>query len=62
VRLALPPRGAALARQFALLLAWPAVSAAFLIFVAVYSVPTFDVTTNVVGHGGIAIGVVPWVC
>ena len=38
---------------------WPAGSAAFLFFIAAYSVPTFDLTTNIVGLGGIAIGVVP---
>jgi amino acid transporter len=38
---------------------WPAASAAFLFFIAAYSVPTFDVLTNVVGIGGIAVGVVP---
>ncbi|MDB5889080.1 MAG: amino acid permease family protein [Rhodocyclales bacterium] len=42
------------------LILWPAASAAFLFFVAVYSIPTFDLTTNVVGIGGIVIGVVPW--
>ena len=39
---------------------WPAGSAAFLTFIAIYSVPTFDLTTNIVGLGGIAIGVIPW--
>jgi amino acid transporter len=38
---------------------WPLCSACFLIFIAIYSVPTFDTTTNIVGIGGIAIGVVP---
>jgi amino acid transporter len=38
---------------------WPALSAAFLVFVAIYSIPTFDLTTNIVGLGGIAIGIVP---
>ena len=38
---------------------WPAGSAAFLFFIAAYSVPTFDLTTNIVGLGGIAIGVIP---
>ncbi|MDA8384580.1 MAG: APC family permease [Betaproteobacteria bacterium] len=47
-------------RHFVTLLAWPAASALFLVFVALYSIPTFDVTTNIVGLGGIAIGVVPW--
>ncbi|NML45276.1 APC family permease [Ramlibacter sp. G-1-2-2] len=38
---------------------WPAASGAFMFFIALYSVPTFDVVTNVVGMGGIAIGAVP---
>jgi amino acid transporter len=38
---------------------WPAASGAFLFFIALYSIPTFDWVTNVVGMGGIAIGVVP---
>jgi amino acid transporter len=38
---------------------WPAASGAFMFFIAVYSVPTFDVVTNAVGLGGIAIGAVP---
>jgi amino acid transporter len=41
------------------LLLWPACSAAFLWFIAAYSIPTFDLVTNLVGLGGIAIGVVP---
>jgi amino acid transporter len=46
--------------RFLFLFLWPAASAAFLTFVAIYSIPTFDLTTNVVGLGGIAIGVIPW--
>lgn len=38
---------------------WPAASGLFLFFIALYSIPTFDVVTNVVGMGGIAIGAVP---
>jgi amino acid transporter len=38
---------------------WPAASGLFLFFIALYSIPTFDVVTNVVGMGGIAIGVIP---
>jgi hypothetical protein len=41
------------------LLLWPLGSALFLWFIAAYSVPTFDLPTNLVGLGGIAIGVVP---
>jgi amino acid transporter len=42
-----------------LLLLWPLLSVAVLIFIAIYSVPTFDTTTKIVGLGGIVIGVVP---
>jgi amino acid transporter len=38
---------------------WPAASGVFLFFIALYSIPTFDTVTNVVGMGGIAIGAVP---
>jgi amino acid transporter len=38
---------------------WPAASAMFLVVIALYSIPTFDLATKVVGIGGIAIGVVP---
>ena len=46
--------------QFILLLAWPLLGVGFCLFVAVYNVPTFDFTTKVVGIGGIAIGIVPY--
>ncbi len=39
---------------------WPALSAAFLFFIAIYSIPTFDLMTNLAGIGGIAIGIVPY--
>lgn len=39
---------------------WPLASALFLFFIAVYSIPTFDRVTNLVGIGGIAIGIVPF--
>lgn len=41
------------------LVLWPTLSAAFLFFIAAYSIPTFDLTTNVVGLGGLVIGIVP---
>jgi amino acid transporter len=46
--------------QFILLLAWPLLGVGFCLFIAVYNVPTFDRTTNVVGLGGIAIGIIPY--
>jgi hypothetical protein len=45
--------------KFIFLLAWPLLGAGFCIFMAAYSVPTFDLPTNVVGIGRIAIGIVP---
>jgi amino acid transporter len=45
--------------NFILLLLWPGISASFLLSIALYSIPTFDLVTNLVGLGGIAIGVVP---
>lgn len=38
---------------------WPALSGLFLFFIAIYSIPTFDTLTNIVGMGGIAIGIIP---
>jgi amino acid transporter len=46
--------------RFLFLFLWPAGSALFLTFIALYSIPTFDLTTNIVGLGGIAVGVIPW--
>lgn len=38
---------------------WPAASGLFMFFIALYSIPTFDWVTNIVGMGGIAIGAIP---
>jgi amino acid transporter len=38
---------------------WPALSGIFLFFIALYSIPTFDTMTTIVGIGGIAIGLIP---
>jgi amino acid transporter len=46
--------------EFILLVAWPLLGAGFCIFIAAWSVPTFDLTTNVVGLGSIALGIVPY--
>ncbi len=45
--------------SLALLVVWPLLSAVFLGFIAMYGIPTFDLTANVVGLCGIAIGLVP---
>lgn len=46
--------------RFFLLLFWPLVGVAFCFGIAVYSVPTFDLTTVLLGAGSIAFGVVPY--
>lgn len=38
---------------------WPLLSALFMVFVAVYSIPTFDRVTNILGIGGLLFGIVP---
>ena len=40
---------------------WPLLSAIFMVFIAFYSIPTFDTVTNIMGLGGILIGFVPLV-
>ena len=48
------------AKAFLLLFLWPLLSALFLIFIALYSIPNFDLTTNLIGIGGILIGIIPY--
>jgi amino acid transporter len=38
---------------------WPVFAALFMVFIALYSIPTFDLITNVMGIGGILVGFVP---
>jgi amino acid transporter len=38
---------------------WPFLSAAFMVFVGLYSIPTFNTITLIIGIGGLAIGLVP---
>jgi amino acid transporter len=54
-------RRAAVANPAAMitLVLWPVASALFLTFVAIYSIPSFDLVTNVIGLGGIVAGLVP---
>jgi amino acid transporter len=40
---------------------WPLFSALFMVFIAIYSVPTFDTITVCLGIGGIVIGFIPLV-
>ena len=40
---------------------WPAFSGAFMVFVAVYSIPTFDSFTIMMGVGGLLLGFLPLV-
>jgi len=46
--------------EFVFLLAWPLLGVVFCLFIAVCNVPTYDLTTNVLAIGGIAIGIVPY--
>lgn len=45
--------------SFLTLLLWPVVSASFLVFIALYSIPTFDTVTVMIGIGGILVGIIP---
>ena len=38
---------------------WPLLAALFMVFIALYSIPTFNFITNLMGIGGILIGFVP---
>ncbi len=38
---------------------WPFLSGAFMVFIALYSIPTFDLLTNFLGAGGLLIGFIP---
>ncbi len=38
---------------------WPLFSALFMAFVAIYSIPTFDTVTVIIGVGGLLIGFIP---
>ena len=40
---------------------WPLFAAFFMVFIALYSIPTFDTITNLMGIGGILVGFVPLV-
>ena len=46
--------------RFIFLLAWPLLGVGFCLFIAVYNVPTYGLTTNTLGVGGVAIGIVPY--
>jgi len=38
---------------------WPLLAALFMVFIALYSIPTFDTITNILGVGGLLIGFIP---
>ncbi len=38
---------------------WPLLSGVFMVLIAVYSIPTFDLITNLLGAGGLLIGFIP---
>jgi amino acid transporter len=46
--------------KFAFLFVWPLLGVGFCFAIVIYSVPTFDLTTNILGAGSIAIGIVPY--
>jgi amino acid transporter len=46
--------------KFVFLLVWPLVGVGFCFAIALYSVPNFDLATNILGAGSVAIGVVPY--
>jgi amino acid transporter len=46
--------------SFAFQVLWPLLSAAFLFYIAVFSIPRFDLMTDIVGLGGLVIGIVPF--
>jgi amino acid transporter len=46
--------------QFIFLFVWPLLGVGCCLFIAVCNVPTYDLTTNVLAIGGIAIGIVPY--
>ena len=46
--------------KFVFLLAWPLLGVGFCFGIAIYSLPNFDLTTNLLGAGSIAIGIVPY--
>ena len=39
---------------------WPFLAACFMVFIGIYSIPTFDTITLIVGIGGLTIGIIPW--
>jgi amino acid transporter len=48
------------ASKLVLLLVWPLIGVGFCFAIAIYSLPSFDLTTNLLGAGSIAIGIVPY--
>jgi amino acid transporter len=46
--------------KFVFLFLWPLLGVGFCFAVVVYSVPNFDLTTNLLGAGSIAIGILPY--
>jgi amino acid transporter len=46
--------------KFVFLFVWPLLGVGFCFAIALYSVPNFDLATNILGAGSIAIGIVPY--
>jgi amino acid transporter len=47
-------------KEFISLFLWPILSSTFLVFIGLYSLTTFILTTSLVAVGGIAIGIIPY--
>ena len=46
--------------KFVFLCLWPLVGVGFCFAIAIYSVPNFDLLTNIVAAGSIAAGIIPY--
>jgi len=46
-------------KEFLFVFCWPALSACFMVFIAIYSAMTFDLMTDLIGIGGILVGAIP---
>ena len=46
--------------KLAFLFVWPLLGVGFCFAIVIYSVPNFDLTTNILGAGSIAIGIAPY--
>lgn len=47
--------------NFITLFLWPLISSCFMAFIGIYSAFTFDLMTTIIGVGGVAIGIIPFI-